>query len=182
MRTRNPPEKRRRIFAAATADFSKHGIAGARVDRIAAEAGVSKAQMYAYYGDKFALFGAVVRAHANAIVDETPFTAEDLPGYAVALYEAARARPDVIRLLIWARLECVEFPLDADGLRAKLDAIAEAQAAGTLDPAISPENVLALLSTMALTWTAMGPLPTAARHDENQAALRHAVAQAFERH
>lgn len=180
MRTRNAPETRRRILAAATEDFARYGIAGARVDRIAAEAGVSKAQIYTYYGDKLALFGAVFRTHASAIVDEIPFTADDLPGYATGLYDAARRRPDVIRLLAWARLEGVELPLDADGLRAKLDAIAAAQAAGTLTGAIRPEDILALLSSMALAWTVTGLLPIGAeRPDDHRAALREVVGRAL---
>src|SRR5712691_1278983 len=48
----------RRILAAATEEFTKHGIAGARVDRIAAAANSNKAMLYAYFGNKEQLFEA----------------------------------------------------------------------------------------------------------------------------
>jgi AcrR family transcriptional regulator len=180
VRTRNAPETRRRILAAATEDFAAHGVAGARVDRIAASAGVNKAQLYAYFGDKLALFAAVYREHAAAIVDETPFDVDDLPGYAVGLYDAARRRPEVIRLLAWARLDGIELPMDAEAVRAKLDAIAGAQAAGRLDATADPEDVLAMVTATALGWSVVGLSPVAGTdHERRRSALRTAVARAF---
>ena len=96
---------RRRLLDAATTDFAAHGIAGARVDRIAAAAGINKAQLYAYFGDKLGLFDAAFRLHADAVADAVPFTATDLAGYAVRLYDAFLARPDLVRLVTWAKLE-----------------------------------------------------------------------------
>ncbi|MGW7658026.1 TetR family transcriptional regulator, partial [Streptomyces tendae] len=107
MSPRKSDATRRRLLDAATADFAAHGIAGARVDRIAAAADVNKAQLYAYFGDKLGLFGAVFRLHADAVVDAVPFTADDLPRYAVRLYETAIGRPELIRLATWAKLEGV---------------------------------------------------------------------------
>jgi AcrR family transcriptional regulator len=180
VRTRNAEETRRRILAAATEDFAARGVAGARVDRIAAAAGVNKAQIYAYFGDKSGLFDAVYRAHADAIVERTPFTPEDLPGYAVGLYEAARERPEVIRLLAWARLEGVDPPTDDAGLRAKVDGIAAAQAAGRLDATATPQDVLALVTATALAWSAVGLSPVGGEdHDRRKDALRHVVRSAF---
>ena len=49
-----------RILRAATAEFAAHGLAGARVDRIATAAGVNKERIYAHIGDKVVLFSAVV--------------------------------------------------------------------------------------------------------------------------
>jgi AcrR family transcriptional regulator len=181
VRTRNAPETRRRILAAATEDFAGHGIAGARVDRIAAEAGVNKAQIYAYFGDKQALFDAVYRQHAASIVDATPFTPEDLPGYAAALYDAAQQRPDVIRLLAWARLEGVDLPMDADAVRDKLRTIADAQAQGRLDATATPEDVLALINATALSWSVVGLSPVRETdHERRKTALRHVIARAFQ--
>jgi AcrR family transcriptional regulator len=181
VRARNAPETRRRILAAATEDFAGRGIAGARVDRIAAAAGVNKAQIYAYFGDKQALFDAVYRTHAATIVDETPFTVDDLPGYAVGLYDAARQRPDVIRLLAWARLEGVDLPMDSDAVRDKLDAIADAQAHGRLAVEAAPEDVLALVTATALSWSVVGLSPVGGTdHERRRSALRHVVTRAFQ--
>src|SRR3569623_734880 len=48
------------ILAAATREFARHGLGGARVDRIAAGARTNKRMLYYYYGSKDALFVAVL--------------------------------------------------------------------------------------------------------------------------
>lgn len=48
------------ILAAATDEFAAHGLGGARVDRIAARAGTNKRMLYYYFGDKQALYLAVL--------------------------------------------------------------------------------------------------------------------------
>ncbi|MGV9851038.1 TetR family transcriptional regulator [Streptomyces sp. NPDC003442] len=213
MSPRKSDATRRRLLDAATADFAAHGIAGARVDRIAAAAGVNKAQLYAYFGDKLGLFGAVFRLHADAVVDAVPFTADDLPRYAVRLYETAVERPELIRLATWAKLEgvatdnlvtgslatgsLVTDDLVADDLvtddpatessavTVKLQAIAEAQRAGRVTASIDPQDVLALVLAMALTWSAAGLSATAApddppkAHTRRKRALSQAVSGAF---
>ena len=55
----NADETRRRLLEAATAEFAANGIAGARVDRIAANAGCNKQAIYAYFESKDGLFEAV---------------------------------------------------------------------------------------------------------------------------
>ena len=57
---RDPDETRRRILAAAKAEFAKHGLGGARVDVIAARAKSNKRMMYHYFGNKEALFKLVL--------------------------------------------------------------------------------------------------------------------------
>lgn len=184
MKTRDAAATRERILAAATEDFSRHGVAGARVDRISERAEVSKAQIYSYFGDKAGLFDAVFRRHATAVVDAIPFTATDLPAYAAGLYDTALERPGLVRLIAWARLEGIELPLDDDGVHAKLQAIANAQAAGTVVAEISPEDILALVIAAGLTWSVAGfspvpPATTDAAHDRRRTALRHLIARSF---
>ena len=53
---RDPDRTRSRILAAATQDFARHGLGGARVDRIAARAGANKRMLYYYFGSKDDLF------------------------------------------------------------------------------------------------------------------------------
>jgi AcrR family transcriptional regulator len=55
-----PEESRAAILAAAAQEFAEHGIAGARTDTIAQEAGVNKALLYYYFKDKETLYGAVL--------------------------------------------------------------------------------------------------------------------------
>ena len=44
------------ILAAATEEFARYGLGGARVDRIAKRAGANKRMLYYYFGDKDGLF------------------------------------------------------------------------------------------------------------------------------
>ena len=48
------------ILSAATQEFARHGLGGARVDRIAARAKTNKRMLYYYFGPKDALFLAVL--------------------------------------------------------------------------------------------------------------------------
>lgn len=65
-RRRDPERARLAILDAATSEFADHGFAGARVDRVAAGAGLNKAMLYHYFGDKEALYVAVLeRAYAG---------------------------------------------------------------------------------------------------------------------
>ena len=58
--SRDPDRTRQRILDAATAEFARYGLGGARVDRIAARAGANKRMLYYYFGNKDDLFLAVL--------------------------------------------------------------------------------------------------------------------------
>ena len=45
---RDPGRNQERILGAATEEFSRYGLGGARVDRIAARAGANKRMLYYY--------------------------------------------------------------------------------------------------------------------------------------
>lgn len=60
-RRRDAEASRARILQAALEEFSAEGHSGARVDRIAARAGVSKPMLYEYFGDKDAIYAAALR-------------------------------------------------------------------------------------------------------------------------
>jgi AcrR family transcriptional regulator len=57
---RDPERTRARILEAAKAEFAAHGLGGARVDRIAAQADANKRMLYYYFGNKDDLFLAVL--------------------------------------------------------------------------------------------------------------------------
>lgn len=178
---------RQRLLTAATAEFAAHGIAGARVDRISAEAKVSKAQMYAYYGDKEELFDAVLAREITGILDSVPLTPQDLPGYAVGLYDAYLTSPHLVRLATWARLERTPsghlFSEEAE--IPKIQAIIEAQRSGHIDPALPPADVHSLVIAMAITWSPSSATYAATLadpqqdHDRRRASLATAVRRAF---
>src|SRR3954464_15962002 len=54
--SRDPERTRHKILAAATEEFARYGLGGARVDRIAARAGANKRMLYYYFSDKDNLF------------------------------------------------------------------------------------------------------------------------------
>jgi AcrR family transcriptional regulator len=60
--SRDPERTRARILAAATAEFARYGLGGARVDRIAQRAGANKRMLYYYFRDKDNLFLAALEA------------------------------------------------------------------------------------------------------------------------
>jgi len=149
-------DTRRRILAAATAEFAMRGIAGARVDRIAQASGSSKPMLYAYFGGKEQLFDAVFAGHVIANSDRVPFTADDLPGYAARLYDDYLADPDLPRLIAWKRLERVSRGYLYEGLEANDEAhlrdIEVQQRQGTIRPDLDPVDVWSLLISAASTW------------------------------
>jgi AcrR family transcriptional regulator len=57
---RDPERTRARILEAATREFARLGLGGARVDRIAERADANKRMLYYYFGDKEGLFRAVM--------------------------------------------------------------------------------------------------------------------------
>lgn len=67
--SRDRERTRQKILAAATQEFARHGLGGARVDRIAARAGANKRMLYYYFRDKDNLFLAALEgryAHIRA--------------------------------------------------------------------------------------------------------------------
>jgi AcrR family transcriptional regulator len=186
---RDGQRSKERLLEAATAEFAAHGIAGARVDRIATAAGVNKAQMYGWFGSKDGLFDAAFAGQLHRIVDVVPFTADDLPGYAVALYDSYLREPELVRLASWYRLERVPsgallaaHPGHADP---KHEAIRAAQAAGRIVDGIPPDEVYALVIALAGTWSpisatlAASPDDDPADHERRRDALRGVVARAL---
>ncbi len=60
---RDPERMRAQILKTAREEFARHGLGGARVDRIAQVAGINKRMLYHYFGNKDALFSAVLEAN-----------------------------------------------------------------------------------------------------------------------
>ena len=58
--SRNPARTRQAIIEAATLEFAEFGIGGARIDAIAARAGLNKRLLYYYFGNKDDLFQAAL--------------------------------------------------------------------------------------------------------------------------
>lgn len=153
-RDRDSQATRARLLNAATAEFAAHGIAGARVDRIAAAAEANKQLIYAYFDSKDGLFEAVLSTHFAALVEGVPFDAENAPGYVGRLFDYALEHPEVLRLATWAGLErpTAVATFEAAPYRAKVDAIADAQQRGRLDATFAPADLMALLLGLTAAW------------------------------
>ena len=68
------------ILAAATQEFARYGLGGARVDRIAARARTNKRMLYYYFGNKETLFLAVLEeAYARIRAAEKDLSLLDVP-------------------------------------------------------------------------------------------------------
>ncbi|HEU4756580.1 MAG TPA: TetR family transcriptional regulator [Agromyces sp.] len=99
---------KRLLLDAATEEFSRHGLAGARVDRIAAAAGVNKERIYQYFGKKDELFATVLATRLRDLIDEVPMTGtgpEAVGDYAARLFEHHLRDETIPRLIFWEGLE-----------------------------------------------------------------------------
>ncbi|PKU21586.1 TetR family transcriptional regulator [Telmatospirillum siberiense] len=75
-----PVASRERILDAAVTEFAEQGFAGARVDAIAARAGINKRMLYAYVGNKKALWlAALERVYEAKRRDERTLNLQRLP-------------------------------------------------------------------------------------------------------
>jgi TetR/AcrR family transcriptional regulator len=89
-----PEESRAAILQAAAREFAEHGIAGARTDAIAQEAGVNKALLYYYFKDKETLYAAVLddafsglKATVFRVLDSEMPPREKMLAYAGAYFD-----------------------------------------------------------------------------------------------
>lgn len=140
---------RARLLAAAYEEFVRVGLAGARVDRIANAAKANKQAIYAYFGSKEALFDAVLADRLRILADVAPFTPDDLPGYAGALFDALVADPGVQRLSLWKMLEVPEASEgEVDAHVSKAAALADHHGAGMT----AATDVMMITLAAALSW------------------------------
>ena len=156
---RNAAATKERILEAALAEFSAHGIAGARVDRIAQAARCNKNLIYIYFEDKETLFTTVLSKHLVRIHEEQPFTPDDLPGYAAKVFDWAQANPDLMRLLAWSALEqqAKGQVQRVEALEAKVAALTETQNASDVGTAFPPDFLLIAVLSLATAWSAASP-------------------------
>ncbi|CAM5300780.1 TetR family transcriptional regulator [Streptomyces aurantiogriseus] len=176
-----------RIIAAATAEFARYGIAGARVERIAKAARTGKERVYAYFRSKEELYRFVAGRELAAMAEAVQLDPTDLPGYAGRIHDHAIHHPERHRLMMWGQLELPagETPPDdplQESLRRKIEQLRNAQDAGHLDPAWEPEDILVFVSQLALSWVGRtGLTPVGEERDAFLAARRAAIVAAVQR-
>lgn len=103
---RDPAATRKKLLTAARREFASSGLAGARVDEIAARAGVNKQLVYHYFGDKDALYLAVLEwVYEEIRAQERELNLEGLPPEKAikklieSSFDHLAAHPDFIVLL-----------------------------------------------------------------------------------
>jgi TetR/AcrR family transcriptional regulator len=103
---RDPAATRKKLLTAARLEFARHGFAGARVDEIAERAGVNKQLVYHHFGDKDALYLAVLEwVYADIREQERQLNLEGLPPEKAirklieASFDYLATNPDFIVLL-----------------------------------------------------------------------------------
>ncbi|GAA4556934.1 TetR/AcrR family transcriptional regulator [Pseudonocardia xishanensis] len=145
---RDVEDTRARLVAAATAEFAELGIAGARVNRIAEQAGVNKERIYGIFGSKEALFDVVLGAAMDRHVAELGLPGEDVAGWVGEVHDFYRANPELLRLLMWEALQAGGRPSEihrTERYTAKVEAFAAARGV-----APDAENASALLGLIVL--------------------------------
>src|SRR5260221_14506072 len=105
-RRRDPAATQKKLLVAARREFAQSGLAGARVDEIAARAGVNKQLVYHYFGDKDALYLAVLEwVYEEIRAQERGLNLEGLPPERAikklieSSFDHLAAHPDFIVLL-----------------------------------------------------------------------------------
>ncbi|MER6558997.1 TetR family transcriptional regulator [Streptomyces sp. NPDC001027] len=150
-------DTRERIVAAATAEFARYGIAGARIDRIAKAAKTSKERVYAHFRGKEQLYRFVSGRELTAVAEATRMDPADLPGYAGRIHDYFTTHPERHRLMAWGQLELgPDDTPDDDPVRQtlvhKAEQLRAAQKAGGLDPDWDPLDVLVIVNQIATSW------------------------------
>lgn len=144
------------ILDAARAEFARYGLAGARIDRIAKSANASKERLYAHFGDKEALFRHVVKADSAEFFNSVEVRPEAVAEFAGELYDLASSKPELLRMITWARLEGVpldEPELDGRSIRDRdTAAIVAAQDAGHVDARWEPWQLMMLMFGIGMAW------------------------------
>ncbi|MFF2953094.1 TetR family transcriptional regulator [Kitasatospora sp. NPDC057965] len=192
-----------RILGAATDEFARYGVAGARVDRIATAAQANKRAIYDYFGDKDGLFAAVLEQLMADLAEAVPPApaaggdaaaagdgaaaaggpAADLGAYAERLFDYHRAHPQALRLLMWEALQLGEESVPGEERRTRhYDDKVRAAAAATGRDEEQARTLLFL--TMGLVGWSLA-MPQVRRmvlgEDASPERLRGAVADAVRR-
>lgn len=151
---------KRLLLEAATAEFCEYGLAGSRVDRIAAAAGVNKERIYQYFGKKDLLFDAVIASQLHSVMDEVPIEGngpEAMADYAGRLFEHHRQDATLPRLLFWEGLERGDYVVDRAGRVA--NCASKVQKTREVLPGISAEEAADLLLTIITLCDAWAVIP-----------------------
>ena len=163
---RTVEETRHLLRAAATAEFAEHGPAGTTVTRIVDRAGVNKERLYAYFGDKDALFDEILTEaleELSRVVAPDGLRFENLSEFAGRTFDYYCEHPELARLLQWEGLRGAP-PVNAEARVAhysrKVEATAQAQRDGVIDGRIDAGHLMFMIIGLAAWWFSVPQLAT----------------------
>jgi len=157
-----------RILAAAIEEFSEHGFAGARIERVSAAAGTVDRMLYYYYGNKERLYQAVLaKIYEDMIAAQRAFVTPDDPvegmrQLVMHSWDHYHAHPHLVRLLMnenllhgrhirqSAQLERTTLPL----VQTVETLLRSGQAQGVFRPDVSSEHVLMTIMSLGFFYVA----------------------------
>jgi len=155
-----------RVMAAARAEFARWGYAGARVDRIAAAAGVNKQLLFYYHGSKRGLFSAVLRdagAELDRELGRSPERPDDvLDGLRATLvrqFDYLGRHPDLVSLLTHG--DRVDSGVFSPLMRRLVVLLAEGQGLGRVRGDVDPHVAAGQALVLMLGYLRLEPLLTA---------------------
>jgi TetR/AcrR family transcriptional regulator len=159
-RQRDPERTRKRILAAASAEFSAHGYAGARISAIAARAGVNQQLISYYFDGKKGLYRAMAEAWQHRQRELMP-PGTPLPEQLRRSTLEGLHNPEGVRLLAWTGLQYKSPKDDPDRTRRaqqlahSVDELRTLQKSGQLAAEVDPACLLVMLMAAAMAPTTL---------------------------
>lgn len=109
--TKNPETTREKLLRSAGQIFAQKGLDGARVDEIAADAGVNKRMIYHYFGSKEDLYTEVLKLHFSRVrdlegqvIDPDADPLDNLCSVTREYFYFLARNEDFVRLISWENL------------------------------------------------------------------------------
>lgn len=161
-RKHNPEKARKEILDAAVAEFSEHGLSGARVDAIAERSGLSKRMIYYYFGSKEQLYLAVLeQLYSDIRTTESGLHLDELPPQEALrrlvefTFEHHDSKVDFIRLVSIENIHHAVHLAESEVIRSMNtsivagieDILARGVASGVFRPGIDARDIHMLFSS-----------------------------------
>ncbi len=161
--TRNPERTRAAILEAARREIAEKGLAGARVDVVARRAGTNKRMIYHYFGDKDALYLAVLEdtyrhiRQAERRLDLTRREPEEgLGELALFTWHYYQDHPEFLSILATENLNHARYLRQAEGiaemhsnfLSELSDVLRRGEKKGVFKPGLDPVTVYLTIASL----------------------------------
>jgi AcrR family transcriptional regulator len=149
-RARDAERTRSALLDAAVAEFGAKGLAGARVDVIAARAGVNKQLISYYFGGKQGLHDAILeRWYSQEREFDAPGTT--LVDLVLRYLEAGRTARDLARMFLRESLDQDPADVEYEPANDELEGLRARQQAGEIGADLDPAFVLLFLQAMVVS-------------------------------